>query len=356
MTKKVKHDFKKLRSFLLYFLIAAGTILIAVFGSLNKKDGAVDINLSALAASNYNISVAQLSEFYIVASSADALNLASASDVAANYVTVTSLYESGQTSGGKIEKPTLPSIIADRGVITYVVQSGDTMSSIAAKHGLTTDQIRWSNGLRTTDIAVGDVLYLPSLPGIVYTVKADDTLALISAKYGSSVTEIIHLNDLEKTGIREGLKILIKNGTLPIYERPEHVSPRISFYYSYSGSAYSRQAILDTWYAYGLGGNYVAGQCTQWAWHKRQDLPGNLGNANTWAARAAAQGFRVDHIPEPGAIFQTSVGYYGHVGYVESVNFDGSITVTEMNYNYRSFQVIRAIIPANAVEGFFYIH
>lgn len=33
-------------------------------------------------------------------------------------------------------------------------------------------------------------------------------------------------------------------------------------------------------------------------------------------------------------VFQTSGGWggYGHVGYVESVNADGSITVSEMNY------------------------
>ncbi|MDT4090468.1 CHAP domain-containing protein, partial [Staphylococcus aureus] len=35
---------------------------------------------------------------------------------------------------------------------------------------------------------------------------------------------------------------------------------------------------------------------------------------------------------EVGAIFQTAAGPYGHVGVVESVNPNGTITVSEMNY------------------------
>jgi hypothetical protein len=34
-----------------------------------------------------------------------------------------------------------------------------------------------------------------------------------------------------------------------------------------------------------------------------------------------------------GAVFQTSAGYYGHVGIVERVNNDGSFYVSEMNWN-----------------------
>ncbi len=40
----------------------------------------------------------------------------------------------------------------------------------------------------------------------------------------------------------------------------------------------------------------------------------------------------VDKTPEVGAIFQTAAGPYGHVGVVESVNPNGTITVSEMNY------------------------
>ncbi len=37
--------------------------------------------------------------------------------------------------------------------------------------------------------------------------------------------------------------------------------------------------------------------------------------------------------PTVGSIAQTDVGYYGHVMFVERVNNDGSILVSEMNYS-----------------------
>lgn len=356
--KKRKFDFGKIWKLLPYFFAGAITMAIVVVGSLNKQAAGTNLSLSSLAANNFsNVSVAQLSGFYIVADVADAFGLASANDVASNYVVVTSLYESGQTSEGKIEKPSISNISISRGVITYIVKDGDNMDAIASKYGLTTDQIRWSNGLKTTDISAGDTLYLPSKAGIVYTVKSDDSVESIAEKYGSNVAEIIALNDLEISGISEGMRIVIRGGELPETERPEYVPPvRTYYYYSYSGGAYSRQNVQVIGYMYGLGGPYVAGQCTQWAWYNRQDLPGNLGNANAWAARAAGMGYQVDHNPTPGSVFQTSVGPYGHVGYVESVNGDGSIVVTEMNYNWRAFQVIRAVIPADTVGLFFFIH
>ena len=270
------------------------------------------------------------------------------------------MYDAGQASSGKLEKPTLPNIAASRGVVEHVVTDGDTMDTIASKYGVTTDQIRWSNGKKTTDIEVGDTLYVPSKPGIVYTVKSDDTVEGIAEKYGSNTAEIIALNDLEVSGISEGVRILIKDGVLPETERPEYVAPRPVirnvYTYTYLGSTSERHNIETVGYFYNLGGPYGRGQCTQWAWYKRQDLPNTLGNANTWAARAASIGYTVNRTPSAGAVFQTGSGWYGHVGYVESVNPDGSIVVSEMNYSYRPFLVIRSTIPANAVGNFNYIH
>lgn len=357
--KKRKINFDKLKRALPYVFAGSAILSVVVMGSLNKQAAGTNLSLGVLAASDYSdVSVAQLSGFYVVADVANTFGLASANDVASNYVTVTSLYESGQTSEGKLEKPNIPNIAISRGVITYIVKEGDTMSSIASTYGLTTDQVRWSNGLKNTSIGVGDTLYLPSKPGIVYTVKSDDSLESIASRIGSSVAEIVALNDLEISGISEGMRIVVRGGSLPETERPEYISPRSYYYYTYSGVTYMRQtgSIQEIGYLYGLGGTYVAGQCTQWAWYNRQDLPGNLGNANTWADRAARQGYLVDHNPAPGAIFQTSVGLYGHVGYVENVNSDGSVVVTEMNYNYRSYYVIRSVIPASSARAFFYIH
>ncbi len=50
---------------------------------------------------------------------------------------------------------------------------------------------------------------------------------------------------------------------------------------------------------------------------------------NNWAAAAQGAGFTVNHTPSKGAILQSSEGPFGHVAYVESVNSDGSVTISE---------------------------
>ena len=47
---------------------------------------------------------------------------------------------------------------------------------------------------------------------------------------------------------------------------------------------------------------------------------------------AAQSGYTVNNTPKAGAVMQTTQGGYGHVAYVENVNSDGSVTVSEMNY------------------------
>ncbi len=55
------------------------------------------------------------------------------------------------------------------------------------------------------------------------------------------------------------------------------------------------------------------------------------GNASNWANAAARAGYTVNNTPKAGAIMQTTQGAYGHVAYVESVNSNGSVRVSEMN-------------------------
>lgn len=354
-----KPSFKRV---LPYILAAIFTIGLVALGSIDKQQSGTTLSLESFAKNNYEISVDQLSEMYVVADLSDALSLASADDVASNYVVTTSMYDAGQTATGKLEKPSITNISVSRGVVEYVVKDGDTLDSIAAANGISAEQIRWSNNLKNNaTIAPGNVLYLPSTSGIVYTVKAGDTVEAIAARYGSTAAEITALNDLEVSGVKEGTRIVIKNGSLPETERPDYVAPRqnttyrnTNYSYSYLGSASDRQNIQVIYPRFtGAGG----GQCVNWASYMRPDLGAlRLGNARDWARGAANHGYLVNRTPSAGAIFQTSSGWYGHVGYVESVNGDGSITVTEMNYGYVAYRVIRATIPAGSVGNFNYIH
>ncbi len=54
-------------------------------------------------------------------------------------------------------------------------------------------------------------------------------------------------------------------------------------------------------------------------------------NANQWPGRAAASGIPYDSNPRAGDVAISMAGYYGHAMYVEAVNGDGTIVVSQYN-------------------------
>lgn len=90
------------------------------------------------------------------------------------------------------------------------------------------------------------------------------------------------------------------------------------------------------------GNTYTAGYCTWYVKNKRPDLPNNLGNADTWVARAAAQGFATGSTPRVGAVGQRGM----HVVYVEAVNGDGTVNISEMNHA-GLYVITNRTLPAN---------
>lgn len=353
--------------------LAAFALIFAVakVGSEDKDGfGNANLNMSAMAASN-SVSADQLSELYVVASLSSSFSLASTDSVSSNYVAASVLKEISQTSTDKIEKPGYTAVPFSPGIENYVVQEGETMESIASRlsaeyhTNLTTDQIRWSNGLKTTDVSVGQALSIPKTSGIIYTVKSGDTPETLASRYGSQADRIISYNSLEDSGLVVGSYIVLPGGTLPLTERPEYVPV---YSYSYYGSTSDRQdmRIVNEGVPYdqSYGNKMAPGQCTYYAWWWRATSPYSLGplppgltgDAKYWANNASALGMRVDRTPEVGAVFQTTSGWWGHVGVVLRVNDDGSLLVREMNYGYTAYRVTESTIPANIVSNFMYIH
>jgi surface antigen len=83
---------------------------------------------------------------------------------------------------------------------------------------------------------------------------------------------------------------------------------------------------------YDASNTYDYGYCTWYVKNRRgASIPNSLGNANTWYYRASAMGMAVGSEPRAGAVGTTPRGALGHVVYVESVNGDGSINISEMN-------------------------
>lgn len=358
----------KVLPYLVAFVLIFG---VAKVGSDDKMNAeASSLNLNAMASSDSGVSADQLSELYVVASLSDSFSLASIDTVSSNYVAASVLKEIGQTNttNSFAEKQSQASVNISRGVQTYTVKEGDTMESIAAAFGLTTDQIRWSNGLKNTEVSPGQTLDLSTVPGIVYAIKNGDTIESVASKYGTSATEIVAYNsNIETAGMVEGSKIVLPGGVLPETERPEYVAPVYNYNYSYTynGSTSARQnlRVINERIWTDPGNRMYPGQCTYYAWWWRKNDPrsqgplpdGLQGNANAWAGTLAAYGYRVDRTPEVGAVFQTTAGWYGHVGVVLAVNSDGSILVREMNYA-AAYVATEATIPASQTRSFMYIH
>ena len=92
------------------------------------------------------------------------------------------------------------------------------------------------------------------------------------------------------------------------------------------------------WDGYYIGG-YVC-ECvsyTGWKAYEAYGLVLAWGNAYSWDDRARAAGYVVDHNPAANTIGQVDGYPYGHVFWVESVNADGSINVTEYNNAYATY-------------------
>ncbi len=79
-----------------------------------------------------------------------------------------------------------------------------------------------------------------------------------------------------------------------------------------------------------VGNHFSYGYCT-WYVANRRPIPW-YGNAIEWWPNARAYGFAEGGAPQVGAVMVTRESSAGHVAYVESVNPDGSWTVSEMNY------------------------
>ena len=219
-------------------------------------------------------------------------------------------------------------------IVIYVSVAGDTVTSLAQKYNVTSDSIRWSNGLSGDSISAGTELAIPPVNGIVYKVKEGDTIDALANRYNVNRAKLIEMNDAEISGLIVGERIIL----------PDGIQPVVRTYYSgtYNSGSYRP--------AYGPGNGYDYGWCTWHAANRRQQsgnpLPSNLGNAISWYSLAQRAGLGVGAEPRAGAvIWHANMGGLGHVAYVESVNSDGSILVSDMNYPYWGRVTTRTVTP-----------
>ena len=93
---------------------------------------------------------------------------------------------------------------------TYKVEKGDTLYSISRRSGVSVDNIKKYNSLKSNILEVGDVLKLKpssttsSITSKVYQVQSKDTLYSISKRSGVSVNNIKKYNNLKSNNIVKG--------------------------------------------------------------------------------------------------------------------------------------------------------
>lgn len=81
---------------------------------------------------------------------------------------------------------------------------------------------------------------------------------------------------------------------------------------------------------------YGCRQCVSYtAWKVGQrtgNFPKYWGNANMWPSSARASGYQTGSTPRANSVGVISAGAYGHVVWVEAVNGDGTVDISQYNY------------------------
>jgi surface antigen len=161
-----------------------------------------------------------------------------------------------------------------------------------------------------------------------HTIAEGESLTIVAQKYASTWTRLFakNIQIADPNIIKVGEKITIPEATEQLPERPLPPQPQ-----AVAPTQPAGQSNTDNAPAYSgnsAGNTYSPGYCTWYAKNRRPDLPNSLGNADTWVYRAQAMGIATGSAPRTGAIGQQGM----HVVFVESVNGDGTVTISEMNY------------------------
>lgn len=100
------------------------------------------------------------------------------------------------------------------GETTYTVQKGDSLWVIANKYGITTEELKSYNNLKSNLLSIGQVLKIPqgkTSTENIYTVKKGDSLWTIANRYNTTVEKIKVLNNLTSNLLSIGQRLKIPN-------------------------------------------------------------------------------------------------------------------------------------------------
>lgn len=99
---------------------------------------------------------------------------------------------------------------------TYIVEDGDTLSTIAAKFNISLNTLLWANGLTVrSTLRPGNELTILPVTGVMHTVASGDTLSKIADRYSVDTDAILSFNKLASaTDINSGEKLVVPGGVI----------------------------------------------------------------------------------------------------------------------------------------------
>lgn len=223
----------------------------------------------------------------------------------------------------------------------HVVEAGESVSLIAQNYNISVSKLMQLNGLTSYLIFPGQELKVSgngrttsttstststntsASTGSTYTVQPGDYLYKVAQMYDVTIEDIKNWNNLSSNVLYVNQKLIVKGSA--VQQKPATSTPVVA---PAAPTSYSPVFNHSNLYDYG--------QCTWYVFNKRAAMGKGIStywwHAFNWANGARKDGYTVNRIPEVGAIAQTTQGAYGHVAFVERVNADGTILVSETNY------------------------
>lgn len=131
-----------------------------------------------------------------------------ASDINVNNKLAYLVPQVGVTTG--IRALNAPQVDHD-GIVSYIVQKGDTLSQIAETYDVSINTIKWENNTGNS-IKPGQELRILPVTGVRHSIKKGDTFGKIAKTYDVEIEDITVYNDLSETELPIGKKIIIPNG------------------------------------------------------------------------------------------------------------------------------------------------